>query len=266
MRNTLALVLASWRAASSYRLRLLLSFASLLGMVIPVYFVSHALQPVMAGSIAQEGGQYFGFLILGMATFVILPAATSTLPGEVGSGINTGTLEALLGTPARLPAILGGLVGFSVIWTALRAGVLLMAAWVLGAQLLWGQLLLALVILGLILLAYLPFGIISSAFVVAFRTPTPLSQGVLVLSALLGGVYYPTKVIPSWIQVVSDFVPLTYGLRALRGVFLQGQQLSQVLPDLLILGALTAALLAISWFAFLLALRYARRVGTLAQY
>ena len=86
------------------------------------------------------------------------------------------------------------------------------------------------------------------------------------VSALLGGVYYPTKVIPSWIQAVSDFVPLTYGLRALRGTFLQGQSISQVLPDILILSGLAAALLSTSWLAFLWSLRHARRAGTLAQY
>src|SRR5262249_34674500 len=128
MRNSLALIQASWRAAASYRLRLLLSVVSLLGVVVPVYFVSHALQPVMAGSIAQEGGQYFGFLIIGMATFLMLPAAINTLPSEVGGGINTGTLEALLGTPARLPSIITGLIGFNIIWTSLRAAVLLLAA------------------------------------------------------------------------------------------------------------------------------------------
>src|SRR5262245_28367419 len=137
MRNTFALIKASWLAASSYRLRLLLSIASLLGVVVPVYFVAHALQPVMARAIAQEGGQYFGCLTLGMAAILMLPSAVNSLPSEVGAGINTGTLEALLATPARLPAILAGLIGFNVLWMVMRGALLLVAAWFLGAQLVW---------------------------------------------------------------------------------------------------------------------------------
>ena len=38
----------------------------------------------------------------------------------------------------------------------------------------------------------------------------------LAASTLLGGVYYPTTVIPSWLASASEFVPLGYGLRALR--------------------------------------------------
>jgi ABC-type multidrug transport system permease subunit len=89
---------------------------------------------------------------------------------------------------------------------------------------------------------------------------------VLVLSGFLGGVYYPTHVIPSWLQNVSAFLPLTYGLRALRQTLLEGLPLRAVLPDVLVLVAFVALLFLVGAFAFRQALRYARRTGTLAQY
>lgn len=266
MRSTLALTRAGWQSARSYRLRMLGSIAGLLLSVIPLYFIANALQPVMAEKIAQEGGEYFAFLMLGTVTFMMLPTAMQSLPGSISGGIGSGVFEALLGTRARLPALLAGMMGFGLLWTALRALVMVIGGWLLGAAILWSQLGSAILILGLIVLAYLPFGLIGSAMVIAFRTAGPLSKAVLALSALLGGVYYPTQVIPSWLQSISAFIPLTYGLRSLRRTVLEGESLTAVLPDLGMLCLFIAVLMSIGVLALNRALHFARRAGTLSQY
>lgn len=266
MKDAFALVRTSWQAAKSYRLRLILSLVSLGATVVPLYFVAGALQPVMAESIARQGDQYFGFLIVGMVTFLLLPVAVNSLPSEIGSGISTGVLEALLGTPAKPASIFGGMIGFNLFWTILRATALLFAGWLLGAQLMWSQIASAALILGLIVLAYLPVGMIGAALVICFRTSGPLGQAVLGLSALLGGVYYPTTVIPSWIQSLSAWVPLTYGLRALRRSLLEGESFFAVMPDVAFLGAFAVGLSLVGVLSLSAALNHARRAGNLAQY
>ncbi len=266
MREALALVRASWLSAVSYRVSMVFSIAGLAAMVVPVYFVANALQPLLAEAIATEGGQYFAFVLVGMITLNYLADAVQALPSAIRNGVNTGTLEALLSTPARLPSLLGGMTGYDFIWTTLRSVVFLLAGWVLGAAYAWERVLSAAGILLLIVLSYLPFGLLTAAMVLAFRTPGPLPRLALLLSGLLGGVYYPTRVIPSWLQYVSDAIPLTYGLRALRQVFLEGMPLRAVATDLAILTLCTAVLLAVSVWAFTAALGYARRTGTLAQY
>lgn len=266
MRGARALIRSRWLAARTYRLRFALSFVSLLASVVPLYFVANALQPMMADKIAAEGGQYFAFLIVGMVTFLLLPVSVNTLAAEVGGGINTGVLEALLGTSTRLPSIIGGMIGFNLMWTAMRAAVMLLGAAALGATIVWSQIGVSTLILTLIVLAYLPFGLIGAAMVIAFRTTGPLPQGILAVSALLGGVYYPTQVIPSWLESISTFVPLTYGLRALRKTMLEGQSLTMVASDLRLLGLFTVVLMTAGAVALVSSLAYARRVGTLSQY
>ena len=118
----------------------------------------------------------------------------------------------------------------------------------------------------LLILAHLPFGIIASALVISFRTDVSVPRAIIFFSALLGGVYYPTRVIPAWIQDVSAVLPLTYGLRALRRVVLEGATLSMVALDVIVLTLFAAGLLAVSALAFSLGMRYARRAGSLAQY
>jgi ABC-2 type transport system permease protein len=266
MRKVLAMMRANWIAASSYKINMVWSLIGLLIAVVPVYLVTTAFQPMMADKIRNEGGQFFGFVLVGQVAFILLTAAVTALPGSISSGISSGTLELLLSTPTRLPTLFAGMVGYTFTWTSVRCLLMLTAGWVLGATIAWEKVPAAAMILALIVLTYMSAGIIIAAMFLAFRFTGPIAQGVLVSSVFLGGVYYPTKVIPSWIQNISDFIPLTYGLRALRGTLLEGAPLVAVLPDVGILAAYCAVLLSLSSMAFLAALRYSKRMGTLSQY
>ena len=266
MTAALALVRARWRTALSYRLAMVLSLAGLLLSVVPVYFIAGALQPTMADVIRGQGDEYFGFVVVGMITFSFLGPAINGLRDAVQRGIRTGTLEALLGTPRSPATVLAGLAGYDFLWTALRGGLFLGAALVLGASVLPDRIPLAMGILALIVLAHVPFGMMAAASVLAFRTAGPVPRLVVVSSALLGGVYYPTHVIPSWIESLSAAFPLTYGLRALRAALLEGAPVSALAGDLAILTVLTAMLLGVGWFCLAAGLRYARRNGNLATY
>ena len=175
-------------------------------------------------------------------------------------------MEALLATPTPLPLLFAGLIGFPLLWTIVRGAITLGAAWVLGAHVAWDRGLPALGIVALIVLAHLPFAILTASLVLAFKTAGPFSRGVLTVSAFLGGVYYPTQVIPSWLHDLSAFLPLTYGLRALRRTLLDRASLGAVASDVAVLAGFAVVLLAASLAAFSWALRYARRAGTLAQY
>jgi ABC-type multidrug transport system permease subunit len=79
-------------------------------------------------------------------------------------------------------------------------------------------------------------------------------------------VYYPTQVIPSWLQELSKVLPLTYGLRALRQAALLNVPFSAVARDVSILAIYTAVLLGAGALTLAAALRYARRTGSLSHY
>jgi len=266
MSKILALIAAQWRVTMSYRLQTLLSFGGLVFTVVPLFFIAQAVQPVMANAIRTEGGNAFGFLLVGTVALLLVTTALSVIPSALGTGIGSGTLEALLSTPTRMPALIIGISAFPLLMAALRSVVLLAGGWLLGVPIATASLPLALLILAGIVLAHAAIGLISGAMVLAFRTAGPLARLVLLASSLLGGVYYPTHVIPSWLRMVSAALPLSYGLRALRRVLLQQAPLADVAPDVLILLVETAILLAIGIGVFSLAFRSARRQGTLAQY
>lgn len=266
LREIRALGRASWQMAASYRLGMVLSVVSLAAVVVPLYFIANALQPTMASRIVGEGPQYFGFVLFGAVTFSLVSATTSALPNAVGASIGQGTLEAILATPARTSGVMAGLAAYSVSWAAVRAVIVAAGGILLGARVEWGGLPITLLILALVLAAYAAIGMVATALILRFRTSGPLVRGILTASMFLGGVYYPTHVIPTWVQGVADVIPLTYGLRAIRGVLLAGADWRAIARDFAILAAFTAVLIAIGLATLASALRHARREGTLAQY
>ena len=266
MRKVLALVRAAWLTALSYRLETFFSFMSLIVAVIPLFFIGRALQPMMSDAIRAEAPEYFGFVIVGLITLTFVQTAVSAPHSALAGEISTGSFEALLATPTSIPELLAGMIGQGFSMTAIRAVVVLAFSAALGAHVVWSAGGAAIVILTLIVLAYLPYGIASAALVLAFRTTGPFPSMVVGGAALLGGVYYPTHVIPVWLEGLSTLVPLTYGLRALRRSLLDGAPLAASAADLTILATSTIVLMIGSLAAFSWALRYSKRAGTLAQY
>jgi ABC-2 type transport system permease protein len=266
MRKLLAFIRRDWLVAASYRTGLLLSLGSLLTLVVPVYFIATALQPVLGGTIATEGEGYFGFVIIGMASYQFVMTGVTAIPTALALGIRTGTFETLLLTPTRLHSMILGFIAYPFLWASARALVLLAAGQLLGADLNAERILLALVIWGGITLAYAPFGILAGALLLLTRTTGPLPNAVLMASMFLGGVYYPTHVIPSWLHVLSTALPLTYGLRAVRQLLSTETPVREIVPDVVRLLMLGAALLAASMLILHHALRQARRAGSLVQY
>jgi len=266
MARVLAFVRATWLTATSYRMAMVFSLVGLVGTFVPVYFVSGALQPVVADSIRNEGGQYFGFLVLGLMAMTLALAAMNAFPGRLRSAISTGTLEAILATPTSVPQLIAGMIGYDLLWAGFRSGLLFVAAWAIGMPVTWTLLPAGALLLLLVIVAYLAVGIVAAAAVLVFRTPGPLIPAAVAVTSLLGGVYYSTGVIPSWIRTLSTAVPMTYGLRAVRRLVLEGVPLSFVARDAAMMTGFAVAMIAASAVLFTLALRHARRVGTLAQY
>ena len=266
MRESWALVRSAWLTAASYRMAMLVSLFGLVFVLLPLYFIANALQPTMQHTISGEARQYFGFVVVGAVCFSLISTCTTSLPSAIDGAIGRGTLEAILGTPARLGAICVGLMGYGVLWALVRAAILLTVAVWLGATMTWRGVPLGLGILILTMLTYGGFGLVLASIVLLFRTSGPLAATFLTGSMLLGGVYYPTSVIPSWIRDLAAFFPLTYGLRALRQTVLRGDSFGYVAHDLHVLVAMTTISLSVGTLVFCLALQRARRTGTLSTY
>jgi len=261
-----ALTRATFLTATSYRLRFVQALLTSFITVIPVFFVARALQPMMGPAIQREGRDFFAFLVVGFVVMSLVVICVDSLPSQVAGDINNGFFEALLGAPAGTPSVLVGLVAYPVLFTILRGTLMLVLAAVLGVHLSLGRAPEMLLIVTLLAVAHFGVGLIATGLMIAFRTTLSIPQVVITASGFLGGVYWPTSSIPSWVYKVSEFVPLTYGLRALRQAALDNKDLSQIASDVLTLAAFAGCLMSLGILAMSMALSYARRRGTLSQY
>ncbi len=266
MREIVALMRASWLAAASYRLGLVISLVGFAIGFVPMFFVANAIQPIVADSISGESDRYFSFLVFGLMAQSIVTAAASTLPVAIAGSISSGTFEALLSTPVSVFRLVVGLCSYSVCWSLFRGALMVAGAALFGAHIFWGGIPLSILSMALLMASYFAIALVAAALILVFRTSGPLVTGVLMVSSLLGGVYYSTTAIPSWIQTLSQFVPLTYGLRAVRRVLLTGATLGDVWSDLAALALISLVLVVAAGVMFQLAMRHSRRAGTLAQY
>lgn len=251
----------------TYRTRTLVSLLSVLVAVLPVYFVAGALQPLAAKAIAGESTEYFTYLIVGTIASFVMAEAVNAIPSLVNSYINSGTLEQILTTPIRWPSLMAGLSAYGFGWVAMRALVLLLTAWIWATSTIaWVRFPEFAIIMSLLAVAYAGVGLVAASLVLLLRSSLFVPQAALTASVLLGTVYFPRGVLPPAFAPFAAFVPATSALSAARQVLLRDLPLRAVLPDLVQLVGWAVGGVLVGGLCFHLALRHARRAGTLTQY
>jgi ABC-2 type transport system permease protein len=260
------MVRASFVIAKSYKINLMFSILALFFTTIPIYLAAHAMQPTMAKVVQQQGGDYFGFVLLGLICISLLTTSLTGVYNSVSGSVTSGWLEAQMGTSTSIPVLLVGMGAYDFLWTLVRVSILLLYGRALGVHVHWSGLLLGVPVLMLLCIAYFGLGLVLASMFLAFRTIGPAQSVIMTGSMLLGGVYYPTDIIPGWIHWLSVVVPMTYGLRAVRQLVLDGAPMLAVVRDVGLMAAIAAISLGIGAITFRTAFNYSRQRGTLSQY
>jgi ABC-2 type transport system permease protein len=160
-----------------------------------------------------------------------------------------GTLERLMASPLqRSEIVLGYMAGFTLIAIVQAIEVLVFSIWLLGLYNA-GSLWLVFLIEILLALGAINLGIFLSTFARSEFQAVQFIPLVIVPQILLSGVLVPIANEPGWLQVISNVMPLTYAVDALRSVMLEGRGLetTSLVIDLVVLaGFAILALLAAS--------------------
>ncbi len=250
-----------------YRLSFLLQVLGILFSSASFYFVAQLLGTQAAPVLSGYGGDYFSFVLIGIAFVGYQGVALHTFSGVIRSAQSLGTLEAMLVTPTALPMVLFSSSLWNFAYTSLRVGVYLLAGvTVFGADLGQANLVAGVLVLGLTVLTLSSIGILSACFIMVFKRGSPINFLIGSLSSLLAGVYYPVEVLPGWLQGVARFFPLTYSLEAMRRALLQGEGVVALAAEIGALAAFAALLLPLGLVAFRYAVRQAKRDGSLTHF
>ena len=255
-----------FREALTYKFSFLSSVTGILLSSATFYFVAK-LVPAGVPSLGPFGGDYFSFAVVGVAFAGLLGMFQEGLAAVVRSAQLSGTLEALLVTPAGVPTILFGSSLYSLVFQVFRT-VLHLAVALAFFGLTLGRVngagILAVGVLTI--LCFLSVGVLSASFILVYKTGNPFSWILGSVSGVLGGVVFPVALLPTWIRWVSSLLPVTYALDGMRKSLLASASFAEVLPDVAALAVFDALLLPLSVVAFRLAVRKAKKDGTLSHY
>ena len=208
---------------------------------------------------AQAGGILLGAVMLWDVLF----------RGQIGLAISffeevySRNLGHLLATPLRIGEYMAALMIVSAMRTALGLfPATLLAIWFFGFSLY--SLGISLVAFFAVLIAFgWSIGLFVSGLVLRYGLGAEgFAWAVIFALAPLCGVYYPTAILPGWVQTLSALLPASYIFNGMRSVLMQ--HVVRV-DDLLIAGTLDIVWLAIGSSAFLMFHQSARQRGMLLQ-
>jgi ABC-2 type transport system permease protein len=252
---------------ASYRFAFLTQFLGMLFAALSFFFLSKMLDRTVLPSLEPYGGDYFSFVLIGVAFATYLRVSLESFSNSIRNSQLIGTLEAVLLTQTKIPTIILSSSIYSFFMTSVRVIVFLsIGAVFLGMKIGNGNFLGAVILLILTIFCFSCFGIISASFIMVLKKGDPLNWLFINVSWLLGGVYYPVGILPDWVQKISLLLPLTYSLEGMRLALLKGYSTFQLLPYMLPLAIISIVLLPVSMLSFKFAINKARENGSLTHY
>lgn len=261
-----AFLVRDFRDDSSYKLGFLFRVASAVINVAIYYFIASAFGSAAAPYLSSYGGNYFAFVIIGVAFSEYLALGIGAIGESIRQGQTTGTLELMLLSPTRLMVTLISSSLWSYVFASMRVLVYLIVGAALGMRFEHANVPFALFSLVLAIVSFNALGLFTASVIIMMKRGNPLGWALRVSSMILSGVYYPVDVLPTWLRPLGQLLPLTHALELLRRSLLLGEGLAQLWGDLLLLVGLTIVLLPLGVLACHLAIQVARTDGSLSHY
>jgi ABC-2 type transport system permease protein len=248
----------------SYRMAFLLQVIGMFMSLLAFFFMTKLMDPNAPG---LDGVPPFSWLLIGLSFQYYFSTALYSFSSKMRGEQVMGTLEAMLVTPTPTPMVIFSSAAWDFTWGGIRVLLYLtFATLVFGVQLqLNSPTALALGVI-FTLLSSAGIGIISASFIIYFKRGDPINFLLSGANTFLGGVFFPVTLLPSWLQQISNYLPITWSLRVVRGALLHGKSLPELQTELIRLAILTVILLPAGIFASRFAIRRAKREGSLTQY
>jgi ABC-2 type transport system permease protein len=267
MRKITAFIKRDFAIELSYRFAFILRLVKIFVSVLTFYFIASLFGKNASAYLAEYNGEYFPFVLIGIAFYEYFFMSLYSISQTIREEQMMGTLESMLTTPTRASTIIIGSSVWDFIFTSLSVFVyLLLGAFFFNVNFSGANLTSAFIILALTIMSFAGIGIISAAFILIFKKGDPVTWLISVFFGLLGGVYYPVKILPGFLQKCAYLLPITHSLDGLRLSILKGYGFMELLPNIKVLAIYSFIFLPISVMVFKLAIKKSKDDGSLVHY
>lgn len=253
---------------TSYKLQSLYHVGGIIFTILTFYYLSRFVGNDAARThLAPYGGDYFSFVIIGIAFLGFLNVGISTYTATIRQFMTAGVLEPMAVSRSRpITLMINNLIwpfGFELTKAALY---MTLACGLLGARVSIHGLPAALLILALAMTTFSALALISGSLLIVVKRGDPLTWFFSSMSVLLGGAMFPVTLLPPSLRWLSKLLPTTYTLDGLRLALLAGRSIPELLPQIgaLVLFAAVSVPLALGTVNRLFEI--AKRRGGLGSY
>ncbi|OGO74027.1 MAG: ABC transporter [Chloroflexi bacterium RIFCSPLOWO2_12_FULL_71_12] len=226
-------------------------------------------EPIISGEPADPAktARFVLYLLVGTIAWRFLGIVFEDIAEIIAWERWEGTIEQTFMAPVpRVTHLVGMAVGTVIRAAVISVAVLFAVMLFIPVDLSHANALSAVALLGVGTLAFIGLGIASACFPLLWTEKgLQMSYIVQALVLLVSGVYYPTSVLPGWLQAVSTISPATYVIEGMRRALLEGHDVAMLWP--LIWPALLAGAVSIplGLRLFVMAERFAKRTGRLKR-
>lgn len=257
-----------------FKWSLSVSFANMFFMIVIWLFISMmASSYFTGGTIDQYRGNFFPYIILGLAIQNYVRVSNNAYLQSVQKAYWNNTMEVFVSSPMGLRTYFFS----TILWAYISATAYISLYFILGFGLFGAPILMpaggiiVIPVLFLLITSLAGIGLMSASMFLLANAKgqiEPISWIVTTMSALFTGVYFPPSYLPEQVRWVSHILPATYALDATRRVFMNGEGIMSphIHFDILMLVLFTLILLPIGAWMFLYSTKKAEREGTLARW
>jgi ABC-2 type transport system permease protein len=201
--------------------------------------------------IVLPGGSYLEFATAGILLQNAFGSALQS-GNSIVADIDSGYLQKMLVTPVKRPAILLGRLTSDAFRVVVQSAIILGLAYALGAFVTTG-------VVGILLIFFTIafFGLAWSGISLALGMKTRSSETVFAIGGFLtfpllflSTALFPIDFMPSWVQTISMFNPISYAVNAIRVLMTNGYDWGTILPAWGVIGLVAVVTLSATLYQF----------------
>lgn len=202
----------------SYKTAFFLQNLSIPLTVISWYFLSKLIDD--NSPFLSEDLNYFTFVISGVAALDLCVSVINYVAGRIREEQISGVIEEIKITRTSFIMYFSTLSAYPTVLSLIRLTIYMVIIFLVnGYQLNYELLIVAIPILVLTILSLAGFSLISASFILLIKKGDYVTKGYIMMSSLIGGIAYPVAVLPDFVQLFSNFLPVTQLADILRYMF-----------------------------------------------
>ena len=212
-------------------------------------------------------GEFFLFSITGFTVVNLMGQCYASITNNLREAQSFGFIEELYVSDNKFLTIFLSACAYTFVKSFTRLVIIFLIFWYLSNQILSVEnILFLLAICVLSLISFIGIALIGISIILVFKKGDYLSFIFVGGSFILSGAIYPNDVLPEYLILFAEVLPLTHTLEIIRYELVEISSESSPIYSIIKLVALSIFYLLLGYFLAIQSLRYSREKGSLGDY